>query len=293
MEQGRCLICGQDVTFRKVLDVRDVVSREAFVVVACPSCGVLRTLPVPADLRPYYETDMGEMMKMSPSAVHTALKRLLLAAELRRLVDRGDPGTFLDVGCGTGDFASLIYQKGFRVVTVDAAEERPLMIRSIDAIPYHRIDFDRYEIQGLAPGGRYTVILRHVLEHVKDPRALLRRLIGYGASRCYIVVPNSASLERRLLGRYWNLWDPPRHLWHFDARSLQLVLHGERLRVLKMGYDTIPNLLPSLYRWLRLHQAPSWLYEGCSPKGVLTSLSTPLNALLPRNVLWVLGETTA
>jgi hypothetical protein len=111
-----------------------------------------------------------------------------------------------------------------------------------------------------------------------------------GASACYIVVPNAASVERRLLGRYWALWDPPRHLWHFTPASLQTLLQRLGMSVAAAGYDTIPNLLASLYRGLRLAGISPRLYNLFSPRGTLNSLAAPLNLLLPHNVLWVIAR---
>jgi hypothetical protein len=84
------------------------------------------------------------------------------------------------------------------------------------------------------------------------------------------------------------LWDPPRHLWHFNHRSLRALCEGLNMTIISHGYDTIPNIIPSLYRFLRLRGVCSRVYNICSPKGVLSSISTPLNPLLPFNVTWVL-----
>lgn len=289
MKNGRCLVCHAHVVGQRVCELVDVVSRRRFTIVECPSCTVMRTVPVPGDLNPYYASDLGQVMKTTPSKLHTGLKRILLKTELRRIVSRVDPGVVIDVGCGTGDFIALIHQKGFPAVAVDASAARPIEIRHQPAIPYHQIEFERYEISGLRPcTGVCTVILRHVLEHVKDPRAFLHRLTEYGASYFYIVVPNSACFERRLLGRYWCMWDPPRHLWHFNEQSVRDLFQTLGLEIIHLGYETIPNLVPSFYRFLRLKGfSPRW-YNLFQPKGALSSLSSPVNFLLPHNVLWVL-----
>jgi hypothetical protein len=102
----------------------------------------------------------------------------------------------------------------------------------------------------------------------------------------YVVVPNAGSLECRLLGPHWYLWDPPRHLWHFDRAAFARLCERAAFTMIADGTGTAPILLPSLYRHLRLHGAPKWLYERFGPTSLLTALTAPVNLLLPGNVLW-------
>jgi len=287
-DKAVCPICQQQVLTRKTMDVQDVISGDLFSIQECPSCTVERTFPVPLDLQPHYDSDMGRMMVEAPNRIHTFLKGFLLGQELRRILKRIHPGTFVDVGCGVGDFACFLSGKGHPVIAVDAGEEAPRAVREQSSILYYQIDFNQYEISGLKSLGQSTVILRHVLEHIRDPRQFLKRLVSYGISYFYIVVPNADCMERHLLNRYWGFWDPPRHLWHFNHHSLRVLFEGLQMTVLQYGYDTIPNIVPSFYRFLRLKGVASHWYNFFSPKGFLSSLSSPLNLLLPRNVAWAL-----
>lgn len=274
-----------------VFELRATDVDERFSIAECPACGVRRTLPVPDDLRSYYETELARSMISAPGPIFAWLRRMLLRLEVRRLL-ASDEQTYLDVGCGAGAVALALHQRGLRVRAADAWAARPPLLAGAPAVVYHRLDFDRHEISGLPSGDRYTVILRHVLEHLKDPSAFLRRLQDYGARRFYVVVPNSGALERRLLGSYWYLWDPPRHLWHFDAESLRALCDRVGLEVRALGHDTIPNLLPSVYRLLRLRGFGAAVCAPFGPKSALTALSAPLNFLLPGNVVWLLAEDT-
>jgi hypothetical protein len=251
---------------------------------------VLRTTPAPENLAPYYATDLAGTMTRPESRVFAALRRLQLGRELRRIVRHGAPGTFLDVGCGPGDFVRLLARKGFDAIGADGAREPPPALSSAPSLPYLRFDFDTYEVDGLDPGGSYTVILRHVLEHVREPQLCLARLRAQGARRFFVVVPNAASLERRLFGADWYLWDPPRHLWHFDALSLDALCRRAGLKALDHGHGTAPSFVPSLYRRLRLRGYPAALYRHFGPTSILAALTAPLNLLVPGNVLWVIAE---
>src|SRR5262249_57559077 len=125
-----------------------------------------------------------------------------------------------DEGCGVGFLVGLRRRRGFRAGAAAAGRDPPAALAGCSGIQYVHFDFERYELRGLAGAAPYTVILRHVLEHVRDPYSCLTSLRRQGARQLYIVVPNVSSLERRLLGPCLYLWDPPRHLWHFDRLSL-------------------------------------------------------------------------
>ena len=269
-----------------VLDVPSTDTADRFAIARCDACGVLRTLPVPADLGPYYATDLAATMTEPGSRLFSSLRRVQLARELRRITRHGDPGTVVDVGCGTGDFVRVLARRGIRVVAADADDRPPAALAGDAGVPYIRFDVETYALHDLDVPPPFTVVLRHVLEHVRDPSACLASLRRQGARQFYIVVPNAGSLERRMLGPRWYLWDPPRHLWHFDRRSLAQVCERVGLETVSRGVATAPILLPSIYRYLRLRRWPARVYEAFGPTSLLTALTAPMNLLLPGNVLW-------
>lgn len=251
---------------------------------------MLRTTPAPDDLAPYYATDLAGTMKEPASALFRMLRRRLLAREVARVKRHGDPGTILDVGCGAGDFTLTARAAGLCCWAADAEVAPPVALYGAGEIPYARFDFTSYEIFGAAGRRLDTVVLRHVLEHVRDPYACLTSLCSQGATQFYVVVPNANSLECRLLGSHWYLWDPPRHLWHFDRASLTALFQRLGFYVVNSGKTTTAALAPSLYRYLRRRGAPSFLYQPFGPTSFLTGATAPLNLLLPGNVQWMLAR---
>ncbi len=289
-----CPCCGQVSAAARVTVLSSTDTAHRFAIERCGDCGVLRTTPVPEDLAPHYATDLAGTMTRHDNRLFSVLRSLQLRRELRRFTRHGDPGTVLDIGCGAGDFVRILGRRGFRVIAADAGSQPPATLAGQRDIPYVRFDFETYDLQGLPDvRGPFTVILRHVLEHVRDPFACLASLRRQGARQFYIVVPNAGSIERRLLGRYWYLWDPPRHLWHFDRSSLARLCDRAGLTALGHGLGTAPTLLPSLYRYLRIHGWPAALYERFGPTSVLTALTAPVNLLVPGNVLWLVARTRA
>lgn len=293
MAESRCAICGTDATSIPEIDLAGTDTGERFSIRRCSNCSALKTTPVPADLAPYYATDLAATMTVAGSSLFAALRRRQLGREARRLQGFAAQHRIVDIGCGTGDFAIAARRAGFPVLAADAAQAAPPALRGEPGIAYTRFDFETYDLAGPRPAGPYTVVLRHVLEHVRDPPRLLERLCEQGGQTFYIVVPNAACAERRTLGRYWYLWDPPRHLWHFDDATLDLACRRAGLAVAARGHATAPTLVPSLYRAMRLAGWPPFAYRPFGPNTALTAILSPLNLALAGNVLWRIATNGA
>lgn len=229
-------------------------------------------------------------MTQPGSRLFGALRMQRLRFEVRRLQRHLDEHALLDIGCGTGDFALAAHRRGFDVVAADGGAAPPADIATLPGVRYVRFDFESFALSGPRPSGPHVAVLRHVLEHVRDPVRLLNRLSEQGATAFYILVPNAASRERRLLGRHWYSWDPPRHLWHFDEESLRRVCQRAGLIQIARGMATAPTLVPSLYSYLRLRGWPAAAYEPFGPNSWFTALSAPLNLALRHNALWCIAR---
>lgn len=217
------------------------------------------------------------------SRAFSALRAVQLGRELARI--DGEPEPLVDVGCGAGDFVRVAAARGRTIVAADSGAPPA----SLDDVRFVRFDFDSYALD-CEPLGPFTAVLRHVLEHVRDPVACLTALRRQGARRLYVVAPNADSRECRLLGTAWYLWDPPRHLWHFTPRTLAHACERAGFAPVAQGTDTSAILSPSLYRALRLRGWPTWIYDRFGPTSLATALTAPMNLLLPGNVLWLVAR---
>ena len=80
-----------------------------------------------------------------------------------------------------------------------------------------RIDRNRPDLHSLD-----VVTLWHVFEHLYDPKKALEHIAEMLRPGGYllIAVPEPACLERRVFGRYWIGWDPPRHVATYSQKSI-------------------------------------------------------------------------
>lgn len=191
----------------------------------CPRCGLrwLASPPTGEALLELYRSGFYEQRAPRASAIVMTLHRLNSRLRLMTLREQR-PGRMLDIGCGKGHFLAAAREAGWDVRGVDLSAE---------AVDYARrtygLDVRVGDVADLDLDERFdAVTLWHVLEHVADPGDLIERsrsLLGPGG-RLVISVPNAASLQARLAGVHWLHLDIPRHVFHFDLRSIDALLVG-------------------------------------------------------------------
>ncbi|MGH9660178.1 MAG: class I SAM-dependent methyltransferase, partial [Bryobacteraceae bacterium] len=136
------------------------------------------------------------------------------------------PGArLLDIGCGRGTLVRMARDAGHEAYGIERASPRQ------HALPY-------VYSQDLAdcrfPDGHFRmVILWHVLEHLRDPRATLAEIHRIVEPRGWlsVAVPNFGGAQAEASGRHWFHLDLPRHLWHFRRQSLEKLLQTAGFRI--------------------------------------------------------------
>jgi 2-polyprenyl-3-methyl-5-hydroxy-6-metoxy-1,4-benzoquinol methylase len=104
-------------------------------------------------------------------------------------------GRALDVGCGRGLFAAFLAEQGLAVEGIDISPQAVELTRG-RGIPAFLLDLEHQ-----APLGAYDIVFcLEVLQQVRDPLAVLRRLEGALApgGELVVSVPNEFHLARRL-----------------------------------------------------------------------------------------------
>ncbi len=163
---------------------------------------------------------------------------------LRCFPDLGDGLRVLDLGCGEGYLSLALAQRGFDVVAVDALE-RP------NSTPLPNIKRITWDLDQGVPdlSAKYDFVLcADVLEHLKDPQALLIQVREVLSSRGQVVasLPNSGHLYFRmnvLLGRFpahdRGLFDRT-HLHFFTWKGWCRLFESSGLRVLRVLPTAVP-----------------------------------------------------
>jgi SAM-dependent methyltransferase len=243
----------------------------SFGVVRCSTCRLVRTDPWPDDLSEYYPASYYSFTAPTAPTERVVARaarltqggssadRLLRPLDERLLpgMPRGEPGTVLDVGCGSGEALLVLQAIGWQCTGIEI-DGAAVAAAHEAGLP----DVQEGDLAGVDLAGRRFEIVRfwHSLEHTRSPRAQLRvarRLLRPGG-RLLVGVPSFASLlARRLRDRSFYL-DVPRHLWHFEPDTLRAVVEAEGFEVesvrLRSGSEpllrSVESLLPATRRLL-------------------------------------------
>lgn len=224
-----------------------------FSVVGCSSCGLAFTQPRlrPDQFETYYPDSYSayEPNTSSRPSLGERIGVLQRQAVVRfgpyREVWKRPPGRLLDVGCGVGDLAKVFADRGWAVSGIEPSSQAAEHARAagVDAVTGTLADAPW-------PEGEFDAItFNHSLEHIDDPAeavAQAARLLKPGGLLT-IAVPNFGSWHRRLFGSAWFQLDLPRHLQHFDRRSLTALVGAAGLRPIDVSAATMrPSPLGSV-----------------------------------------------
>jgi len=196
-----------------------------FELVRCTQCGLIRTDPAPTEeaLRGYYEAYAEHMAAAGRSIMSDAEALARAQADISDLERFHAPGRLLDIGCGGGHLLRAAAQRRWQVFGTETSEAAIAALRrEFGAEHIWPADAD---VRHLAPDCNSfdAVVLRHVLEHLREPGAMLRRarelLAPGGILFCEVPDVNALRIRLRrrpLMGQL--------HLWHFGAGSLRALL---------------------------------------------------------------------
>lgn len=209
-----CVVCGERER-RAVLDV-DVWS-----IARCPGCGMHTLHPEPDTVQmEEFNDGSGYEGAFDLRDDMIARNRLSLAAVERHV----PPGRLLDVGCGPGFLLETARERGWNAVGVDPS---PF---SVEAARRNGFEAHQGMLEDLAlePSSFDAVALLQVVEHLTDPRPLLRacRSLLRPGGALLVATPNPRSLLARVKRERFNYWIPPMHCAWYTPDALDRLLRS-------------------------------------------------------------------
>ena len=143
---------------------------------------------------------------------------------------RGD-GRLLDVGTSIGLFLRLALDRGWDAVGNEFGERAREVARERFGVEVMDAPLDAMDVH---PASLDVATLNSVLEHVNEPRRMLRDIAGLlrPGGVLFVIVPNVESLACRVLHQRAATFDGRNHLIYFSPRTLTAMLEAE-------GFDAV------------------------------------------------------
>jgi Methyltransferase domain len=162
------------------------------------------------------------------------LRALVERDKLRFLRGLAPGSRVLELGAGDGRFVSRLTRAGLEARGIEPSEGAVRMARARGA-PVERAAVEELDLE---PASLDAVVVWHVLEHLRDPAAVTARIAGWlrPHGRVVVACPNLDSLQANIGGDRWFHQDVPRHLTHFTAAGLGLLLERSGFRLERMSH---------------------------------------------------------
>ncbi len=263
-----CPLCGSEGERKIVLSAQDyLVSEEVFHVEQCPSCDLQYTNPRPKPLkiRDYYLSEAyishaGEARSPLEWA-YQLVRRLMIQKKIRLLRRYIKPGgEVMDIGCGTGAFLEVLQSKGYKVRGYEPQESARKIAQNKNLNVSGKDD----SLKDLPDQCLDGITLWHVLEHIHELGSnleLYRRLLVPGGF-LIIAVPVHSAFDAGFYGEGWAAYDLPRHLYHFNRKTLQNALGTRGFRLLSRKGLPFDSLYVSLLSEKQMGKLPVGLRQA-------------------------------
>jgi len=194
----------------------------------CDACGFVQVREQPSadELRALYGAGYFARGKYDEEFAQQREGQRRLALLARAGVPAG--GRVLEAGCATGDFLALASER-YEMWGLDVSAHATDAARAKNPEAARRIFTGFVEDQTFAPDFFDAIVMWDVIEHLWDPKAVLRQLVRHlrSGGALLLSTPDIGAATARLLGRRWAFMTPPEHLGFFNQRSLTFLLEGE------------------------------------------------------------------
>lgn len=248
-----CAVCKSEASF--------FVTKDGFDEYMCPTCDLSFVYPQPEMKflsEEVYSAKSGYQANKSTdlsTTVPTYKQKKLLKYLSQRPV-----GTFLDVGCSSGELMYLAKKLGYHVIGVEL-NARTVNIARQNGLKVYQGTLDSLD---LSPGSLDIIHMGDLLEHVPDPRALIdqaKKLLKPNGE-LIILTPNTdcfwSHITKKLyewFGIPWSLLTPPHHLFQFSISNLTKLVSESGFEVKNAWYTRTPTLK---YELGNLHLLNKW-----------------------------------
>ncbi len=229
ISHNKCPLCGAGsiVVLHECIDF--LVTGKQFPVCICSSCSFVFTNNYPEEQESagYYQSEKyishSDTKEGLMNKLYHLTRKLMLSTKFRLLMKVAGlkSAAVLDVGSGTGYFPMYLNNRGWLCQGIEISREAREFAQFKNDLSLLAPE----AINDLKSGSMDIITMWHTLEHFFNPREYLdsayRILKKEGL--LVIAVPNHLSYDAEKYLDSWAAWDVPRHLWHFNPDTIQIL----------------------------------------------------------------------
>ncbi len=228
----------------KSKDFRLKTSEDTFDIVKCRGCGFvfLNLRPADSEIPGFYPPDFNRRDRSLCYKIVAPFFRAAQRQTVRLFKQYKKVGRTLDIGCGNGEFVSVMLNEGYDAFGVeqntgaagfaDKSVAGRILYKDISECGFPKETFD-------------IITMFHSLEHIYNLEALFRQIkrIIKDDGLLYSCVPNTDFFEFSLFGPFAYNLEVPRHAYFFNRRTLSKFLS-------KFGFKPVLFPQDSLFEFI-------------------------------------------
>ena len=224
MTLKKCVIC-DGINFSKKVSVRDPLKKSTkYSLMLCLSCKTVSTTPIPKDLDQYYSVNYDSYQKKTSlfSKIYSFAQNLNNYRKTK-ILKQINAKSILDYGSGSGSFVRYTSKRGYETNGYEPINETNDTNISDSMETFKNKKFD-------------CITMWHVLEHTKNPISILKELkrkLKKGGI-LLLALPNYDSYDNIYYKKEWAGYDVPRHLYHFNKKSVMFLLEKTGFQLIGM-----------------------------------------------------------
>ena len=232
----RLLFVAQDIHGRHVL------SKDNFDIFQCDSCKVTFTaVDVDVDVEYYKKYYLDNYYpQVNPNSLFAKglsfLQKFSFNQRLK-LIEKyrsHDGNRILEIGCARGEFLNFL-PDSYDKCGVEINDSGYQFVKeNYKDINIHNIRINDRTFDSSKLGKFDVIIMWHVFEHIEDPVIFTKNLSKLLVEGGVLIfeIPNRNSFGFNLTKRWWFHLDAPRHLFHYDRRSMRNLLQNNNLKII-------------------------------------------------------------
>lgn len=271
--QSPCVLCGRTKwSFHHAL--RDDDARW---VGLCAACGHIQITQLPTldEDDAYYQTNT-QIRTVVPESVlddeQLMYKYKPFAAwQVKKAKAKIAPrSSVLEIGSGYGWFVELMRAEGYAVEGIEISRERRNLVRKRSGIVLHEINVLRDDLDDADLLGRFDAVwIYHVLEHIVNPQAFLKRVAKYlkKSGKIFVTVPNVRDFNKSIVKEYEDFCYLRAHVSYFSAETLTALFEQCGFSAITVSGDQ-PYSVENAFYWLREKKPFGEYYQLASPAGM-------------------------